>query len=112
MSHQTEDLYPLELSQYSAAGTATVNSPVGQLHRVRGLEVGLAELRIQEGGKGIKPEIKMQQRTTLDRDEYERESPGDLNKLPTEIPAFSRATECQTDLPRQEIKRFTGNAKP
>ncbi|KAF5397056.1 hypothetical protein PHET_10159 [Paragonimus heterotremus] len=51
----------------------------------------------------------IQQRTKLDRDNYERKPLGDPNKLPIETPAFIRATECQTDLPRREIQRFAAN---
>ncbi|KAF5404920.1 hypothetical protein PHET_01483 [Paragonimus heterotremus] len=107
MSQQIEDLYPPELSQYSTAGIASANSPVGKLHRDRELEVELARLRIQEVEKRIELERMIQQRTTLDRKEYERKPPGDLNKLPIETPAFNRAIERQTDLHR----RFVGNPK-
>ncbi|KAF5402111.1 hypothetical protein PHET_04631 [Paragonimus heterotremus] len=98
MSQQTEDLYPPELSQYSTAGTASENSPVGQQIRDRELEVEMMKLRIQEG-------------TKLDRDENELKPLGDLNKLPTETPAFIRATERQTGLPSREVQRFAGNPK-
>ncbi|KAF5402254.1 hypothetical protein PHET_04366 [Paragonimus heterotremus] len=111
MSQQTEDFYPPELSQYSIAGTASVNSHVRQLQRDRELEVGLARLRIQEAEERIELERMIQQRTKLDSDEYECKSLGDLNKLPIEAPAFLRATERQTDLPRREIQRFAGNPK-
>ncbi|KAF5401836.1 hypothetical protein PHET_04660 [Paragonimus heterotremus] len=102
MSQQTEDLYLPELSQYSTAGTASANSPVGQLHRDRELEVELARLRIQEVEKRTELERMIQQGTTLNRNEYERKSLGDLNKLPTETSTFSHATELQTDYPGEK----------
>ncbi|KAF5395775.1 hypothetical protein PHET_11737 [Paragonimus heterotremus] len=92
MSLQTEDLYPPELSQYSTAGNASANFPVEQLHGDRELEVELTRLQIQEAEKRIKLERVIQQRTKLNRDEYESKSLGDLTKLPTETPAFIRAT--------------------
>ncbi|KAF5404582.1 hypothetical protein PHET_01746 [Paragonimus heterotremus] len=88
---------------YSAAATASVNSPVGQLRRDKELEVELTRLRIQEVEKRIEREMMIQQRTKLDRDEYEFK--------PIETPAFIRPTERQTDLPRLEIQRFAGNSK-
>ncbi|KAF5400192.1 hypothetical protein PHET_06343 [Paragonimus heterotremus] len=111
MSQQTEDLYPPELSQYSTAGTASANSPVGQLYRDRELEVELTKLRIQEVEKREELERMIQQRTKFDRDEHERKTVGDLNKLLIGTPAFIHATERQTDLPRREIQRFAGSPK-
>ncbi|KAF5394771.1 hypothetical protein PHET_10310 [Paragonimus heterotremus] len=111
MSQQTEDLYQPELTKYSTAGNASVNSPVGQLPRDREVEVELARLRIQEVEKSIELERMTQQRTKLDRDGYECKPLGDLDKLPIETPAVIRATERQTDLPRREIQRFSGNLK-